>query len=206
MELINKYFRVIIPPILLWEIKGDLFKEYPDGRNTNSVSILKWVDDNYLSKFSTWNRIELIAEALNFKSKLPQISASWIKKGCKDLNIYAPYADYCFKIILYFTLSEKYGFIKDDQKTKASIDILYFLYTPFCKIFVSCDKFHRKMIRDFQILNKNQRFFWGDDVRNDAKLIIDFISKLPDGEDGKWKYSRKPPNIEGSIISSCYPV
>ena len=46
-------------------------------------------------------------------------------------------------------------------------DLQYLYYLPFCNVFVSNDRFHRKVVPEF--LTPQQKFIWGVDLKEDIK-------------------------------------
>ncbi len=47
-------------------------------------------------------------------------------------------------------------------------DLMYLYYLPFCNVFVSNDRFHRKVVPEF--LTPQQKFTWGFDLKEDVKF------------------------------------
>ena len=55
--------------------------------------------------------------------------------------------------------------LKEDDNLS---DLMYLYYLPFCNVFVSNDRFHRKVVPEF--LTPQQKFTWGFDLKEDVKF------------------------------------
>ena len=73
------------------------------------------------------------------------------------------------------------------------IDIAYLFYLPFCKIFVSSDKLHRKCTSLF--LRDDQEFVWGHLLKKGLSQLNDYYLQLPASikEKGVMAFASDPP-------------
>lgn len=82
--------------------------------------------------------------------------------GNPPLSSLAPYAAYLVKIELFYYIAIAAKLLPAEKLTNR-LDLSYLYYLPFCRVFVSGDKFHRTVTHLF--LRDDQDFVWGDDLK-----------------------------------------
>jgi hypothetical protein len=124
---------------------------------------------------------------------------SWGARGCPPIRNYAPYVYHVLTVELFFYIAIESGLISGERKSN-KIDISYLFYTPFCQIFVSSDKLHKRCAPLF--LGKNQEFLWGHDLKDDLRKIDNHFDKLPKEEKelGLHVFASYPPLIDESEV------
>ena len=142
------------------------------------------------------NQREVLLEGfslLSIPEELQQkIFTRWEEEGCSPIREFAPYLTYLITIINFLALGMHFGQIK--RHTSYFIDISYFFYLPFCKVFTSNDNFHKDLFPLFS--NKNQTFISGKDLKEDLKKLDAYYSSLPQEvkDKGISHYASSPPN------------
>lgn len=117
----------------------------------------------------------------------------WQNVGRPLMSKFLPYSYHCLKVDLMFTLALQSELI--GVRPTNLVDSEYLYYIPFCNIFTSDDKFHKQLIP--LLIDDNQRFIKGVDMKNDLKTIIDYLDKT--GDAAKKEFASKPPLITSSL-------
>jgi hypothetical protein len=115
------------------------------------------------------------------------------------LKYYAPYAAHVIKVEVFFHISVSRGFISADRPSN-KIDIAYLHYLPFCYVFISGDKLHKKIAPLF--LADGQRFVWGPDLKADLARLNEHFMAFPEAvrDRGIFSFASKPP--EGDFLTA----
>lgn len=92
----------------------------------------------------------------------------WERLCCPPLQLFAPYAYHCIRVHLFFMMGLHHNLIGTRATNRVDAEYLYYL--PFCMVFCSNDKFHRR-VAPF-VIRKNQRFITGTDLKADLKKRI----------------------------------
>lgn len=131
---------------------------------------------------------------------LLKIYYSWGRSNCPPIKIFSPYVYHVLTVELFFYISTSSGLISAERKTN-KIDISYLFYAPFCNIFVSSDKLHKRSAPIF--MSENQEFVWGLDLKNDLKKLNEYYDSLPEKikEYGLHAFATYPPK-EGEFLVS----
>lgn len=147
------------------------------------------------------DRLNLAVIMLGIPSHLEdKVYSRWKEAGFPPLTEYAPYAGYAFTIALFFHIGVAARLLnRDDQ-----MDITYLFYLPFCSVFVSSDKLHRRSAPLF--LRSDQEFVWGPDLRQNLTNIVDHYLKQPEElkEKGIWELAPWPPEEVGGLAIELY--
>lgn len=122
----------------------------------------------------------------------------WKAQGGPKLAEFAPYARHVLLVDLFRTLAMASG-LMDPDKTSNFADVAYLYYLPFCQVFISSDKLHRKCVPLF--LRPDQQFVWGHDFRPHLKALTEEYLAHPDlQEQGLFKLSGRRQFPAGSFI------
>ena len=121
-----------------------------------------------------------------------EIFLRWEMDGKPNIETFSSYAYFCLKVDLFFFVGLQHNLIGTRPTNRVDLEYLYYL--PFCSVFSSNDKFHKRIVGYF--LNSRQRFISGQELKDDLKQIVDYRkSAEPDVQKNTLK---KPPIIEGS--------
>jgi hypothetical protein len=115
------------------------------------------------------------------------------------MSEFAPYAAHVARVWLFFHFAIAASLISPDRATN-QIDISYLYYLPFCHVFTSGDKLHRRAAPYF--LRPEQRFVWGPDLKADLRRINEHFASLPDEvkHQGIMSFAHAPPPLDDSIV------
>jgi hypothetical protein len=131
----------------------------------------------------------------------PQIISRWKALGGPRLNVFAPYADYVFRVDLFFYLGMASGQIASTRPSHR-VDLAYLYYLPFCTIFSSFDKFHAAIVPHF-LNDERQVFIPGAELKADLSALAEHYDALPPEEraKGAMTYAAYPPR-SGNFLTS----
>ena len=100
----------------------------------------------------------------------------WISSGKHPLGEFAPYTAYVLEVEVFFQIALASKLISSERASNR-IDIAYLFYLPFCMMFVSNDRLHRRCAPLF--LRPNQEFVWGPDVKANLGQINEHFPQTP---------------------------
>lgn len=121
-----------------------------------------------------------------------KVVARWEARGQPALSTFAPYAAYVLTIEMFFHISVAAKLISSGRPSNRT-DIAYLFYLPFCMMFVSNDKLHRRTASLF--LRPDQQFVWGPDLKSDLGRLNAHYLTLPEAERnlGVTRIAKHPP-------------
>jgi hypothetical protein len=147
---------------------------------------------------------KLLKQTLNLllipESHHRRIIAAWKKAGHKQLGIYAPYANHVARVEMFFFIALARELIAPYPNTNR-IDISYLYYLPFCQVFASNDRLHKRTVPLF-ITNKKM-FVPGEDLKLDMAALASYYEGMPEEvtNTGSMTYARYPPR-EGNFLTA----
>jgi len=147
----------------------------PQGKRFKKLKEIK----DFVDQFVKGNAKEiyfLTFEVLGIHKEFQhRIILRWQKDKCPPISEFAPYAAYVLRINLFFYLSLASGLISKERPSNI-IDLTYLYYLPFCMIFTSNDKLHKRTAKLF--MENGQIFVEGQDLKNSLKELDDYYSNL----------------------------
>lgn len=154
----------------------------------------------YLNSFLTkTNGKELLEIAIKDFAIEPEFASEifhrWESNGFKSFKKFSPFGFFCLKTVTMFYLSLVNELIT--QRPTNRVDLDYIFYLPFCNVFVSNDKFHRRIVPRVHLDYTD--FVRGDKLKEDLNRIIDFLET-----NKKSAYKKRPPSIENSVINELW--
>lgn len=123
----------------------------------------------------------------------------WSIDQNRPLAEYAPYAAHVLSVELFFQIALGANLISADRASNR-VDIGYLFYLPFCMIFTSSDKLHRKCAPFF--LRPDQDFVWGLDLKAELGRLNAHFLQLPEAERerGVMRLGREPVGDDESLM------
>lgn len=120
----------------------------------------------------------------------------WVQSRPQFISQFAPYAEFCLRVLLLFVAASRNDLI--GPRATNRVDLEYLFYLPFCMVFSSNDVFHRQLAP--LLLEADQDFVLGDQLKNDLDIIADQWAGLTDEEkvEREYQYGCYPPEIENS--------
>jgi hypothetical protein len=127
----------------------------------------------------------------------------WDTSGDQSLLEFAPFVSFVMSIELFFIIAMRKGIISS-RRNSNMVDILYLYYLPFCDVFVSSDKLHRRCAHLF--LREDQEFVWGHDLKDDLRKIDEHYKSLPDNirDKGIDFFALDPPNDDNFLVTRLW--
>ena len=131
------------------------------------------------------------------------ITRRWSALNYPPINQYAPYSSHVVSIELFFQIALAANLISSDRPSNRT-DIAYLFYLPFCRVFVSSDKLHKKCAPMF--LRRNQQFIWGPELKSGLRELNSYYLKLPQSikDQGVIKFASQPPKEGNFYVSSVW--
>lgn len=175
-----------------------------DRKTCKSLDQAKEMADAIISSAGPSNIIKLASIFLGFSLKVEKsILEEWAKADYSPLPVYAPYAAHVLSMEVFFQIALGSNQISS-QRLSNRTDIAYLFYLPFCTIFVSSDKLHRRCAPLF--LRADQEFVWGEDLQADLKQLNEHYSNLPDAEKEKGitRFASTPPQEDDFLVGRLW--
>ena len=116
----------------------------------------------------------------------------WVSLGRPPLAEAFPYFVHCLKVELFFHVAVDKTLISPDRASN-KIDITYLFYLPFCRLFVSNDKLHKRSAALF--LNARQEFVDGAELKADLQAMCRHYTLLAEEieSEGMFSVAKSPP-------------
>lgn len=165
------------------------------GAACRNLEEAKDLADMFVNDSSQASRhIDLLLRLLSYSdAEKATIRSRWETSGCPPLAEYSPYAAFVLRVELFFRAALSGGVIATTRPSNRT-DIAYLYYLPFCMVFVSSDKLHRRCAPLF--LRPNQDFVWGPDLKADLRQINGHFWAFPDEDKAKgiMAFACRPPD------------
>jgi len=151
----------------------------PERMSFRDLAAVKRTADRILNRDGSRRRtLRAMLSALNIPAHLHErIFARWKAAGGPRMSEFAPYATHVLTVDLFRVMAMASGHI-DPDKTSNYADMAYLYYLPFCELFISSDKLHRRCAPLF--LTGNQQFVWGHDLRPELARLAERYLQDPD--------------------------
>ena len=129
----------------------------------------------------------------------PLIVARWKACGGPPLWEFAPYSHYILTVDAFFILAVASGHIAPSPSSN-KVDIAYLYYLPFCMVFTSGDRLHKRTVPLF--LADDQVFVPAADLKADLAKLASYYAALPEDmkRSGALNYAAYPP-LQGDFLT-----
>ena len=127
----------------------------------------------------------------------------WVSSGKRPLGEFAPYTAHVLEVEVFFEIALASRLISSERASNR-LDIAYLFYLPFCMMFVSNDRLHRRCAPLF--LRPNQEFVWGPDLKANLGQVNEHFLKLPQNirEQGVYSLADDPPPIGDQAVRNLW--
>lgn len=176
-----------------------------DGRVVTSLDDAKAIASGIMT--GDGKRFERLRAAVMFFN-VPQhlhepILRRWNEAGCPSLPEFAPYTAYALTVELFFQMALAGDLISTDRPSNR-MDIAYLFYLPFCQVFISGDRLHRRCAPLF--MRPDQEFVWAHDLKADLTKLNAYYLALPEAERdrGVMKFAHLPPKEGDFLVARIY--
>lgn len=152
------------------------------------------------SKTQPFEQMALLFSFVEIPRELQRpILERWSVEQYRPLAEHAPYAAHVLSVELFFQISLAANLISAERPSNR-VDIGYLFYLPFCTLFTSSDKLHRRTAAPF--LRSDQEFVWGLDLKSELARLDQAFYSLPEHEkdEGIMKFARTPIGDDDSLI------
>ncbi len=154
------------------------------------------------TRFEPQQQLALLFSFVQIPQKLwSPIIQRWSDAGFPPMAEHASYAAHVLKVELFFQIALAASLISSERASNR-VDVAYLFYLPFCHMFVSSDKLHRRCASVF--MTNRQDFVWGQDLKADLARINQELSAIPEAQRqvGLQKLVREPPGDPNGIVAS----
>jgi hypothetical protein len=200
-----KEWREGLKSLGLEEIASTLKATGIDNKSCKSLEDAKKIAISIVSgEAKPFDRIKPMLLLLGVPPHLQrQIIERWSIAGYPSLVLYAPYAAHVLQVEVFFQVALAAGLISADRASN-KIDIAYLYYLPFCMLFVSSDKLHRRCAELF--LRNDQQFIWGFDLKKDLKRLNEHYESLPEAvtSHGIMSFANGPPTTGDFLVTELW--
>jgi hypothetical protein len=137
----------------------------------------------------------------------PEILERWKKVGNPPIKQFAPYFRHVYGVDLFFNLaiaSDQISRVRPAGKADNKVDIAYLYYLPFCMVFTSRDKLHKRVVPLF--LREDQTFVDADELKADLHKLDDHFWALPDDvkRTGFHNFADCPPEDASFLVTKLW--
>ena len=151
------------------------------------------------------NNSEYQFELLQFLVQLAKVSEEnstaifnrWNQCDMPSIQDFSQYGHYCLKVYLIFWWALFSGLV--GPRSTHCVDLHYLYELPFCRIFSSKDRFHRKFAR--LLINDQQIFINALDLKSDLKRIEEYVDSVR--EEGPFPFPY-PPDWNDSFTNKVW--
>ena len=154
---------------------------FPSGKPKNLAEV-KNLADAYIDGSPQEASLRFGMDLFNVSPESQmEIFARWEKAGKPPIREFAPYFRHAYGVDLFFLLGIASDQISRDRpagKADNKVDISYLYYLPFCHVFTSRDKLHKRVVPLF--LREDQSFIWGDDLKAELQKLDTHYSGFSD--------------------------
>lgn len=197
-------WRNAIDNISIAEIRAmssNFIQNLKDNRINNLENINELICQIFELDSSQLPLLTLIIEINKFSHDYAsQIFYRWENLNKPSIKYFCPYTYFCTFAFLFWnfgTLRSLFGRATD------IIDIEYLFYLPFTRVFASNDNFHERIIP--YLIQPNQKFITGKELKEDLKLVADKWKLLTDIEKLEWhKIHGNKPTSETPLSYEFY--
>ncbi|MGH8777972.1 hypothetical protein [Paraburkholderia sp.] len=152
------------------------------------------------SKTQSFEQMALLFAFVDIPRELHHpILQRWAIELYRPLYEYAPYAAHVLAVELFFQICMAASLISAERASNR-VDIGYLLYLPFCMIFVSSDKLHKRCSVPF--LRSDQSFVWGQDLKKELGRLNGHFASFPQEEleRGIMRFAPSPVGSDDALI------
>jgi hypothetical protein len=161
--------------------------------------------------------IDLLEEEVSFRFGMTllqvppdvQIAAvtRWSAQRKRPLREFAPYFRYMYGVELFYYLAigaDLISRVRPANKADNKVDIAYLYYLPFCRVFVSNDNLHERVVPLF--LREDQTFVKGPVLKADLKKVDEHFDALPEETKAKslHSFASYPPSDESFLVTRLW--
>lgn len=122
----------------------------------------------------------------------------WNAASRPPIEEFAPYAAFCIRVNLMLSIGNQKPEILGTPHEHDLRDLEYCYYLPFCEVFASTDKIHKKL----KMLLRPDQDFVGDALKTDLIRLADDWTSLTKEQkiERNSQLGFRPPEMQGSIV------
>lgn len=174
---------------LLKDVKNHFINSFPYfERLRTQEDILSCFDSQFNQPDFHHITLQLFMEEFSIPtSKASEIFYRWETGVEKNIKSFAPYALHCLRTRFLFYIALRNNIIT--ERSTNWLDLEYTYYLPFCRVFLSNDKFHDAIVP--YLIDKNQLYVKGSLMKEDLRKMMAIKNELTGKE--LLRAEREPP-------------
>lgn len=201
---IAKEWREALSAINIDETVSLVDLKIPSDTKIPDLQALKeFVDDFVKAKYKQFIYFALEMLEVPEKARKPIIKR-WRGNNWQTFEEFSPYAAHTLKTDLFFYIGISRGLIGKERASSNRIDISYLYYLPFCHIFVSNDRLHKRTAPLF--VESDQSFIKGEELKADLQKINEYYAGLPQEVKnlGPFGFAQYPPIEIDNLVADLH--
>jgi len=170
---------------------------------SNTSDVISFIED-FIQNTNGELLLYLVTELMGFPQIVYRKALDrWNKGHFSSFTDFAPYTAFTLKIDLFFYICIYKG-IESKNRPSHKIDLAYIYYLPFCNVFVSNDKLHKRIAPLF--LRNNQVFIDGSTFKEGLQKLDTYYSQYKDKIEkvGFLGFASQPPKDLENAISDIW--
>jgi hypothetical protein len=172
-----------------------------------SLAEVKTLTDGLIDNSPQDGVLRFGVELLGIPEAKEYVIGRWERAGSPSMKIFAPHFRHMLAVELFFHLaiaSDQISRVRPKGKADNKVDIAYLYYLPFCHIFVSNDKLHKRVVPLF--LRKDQTFVDAMELKADLTKLDDHYGALPEDlkTSGFHKFANYPPREPEFLVARLW--
>lgn len=195
-EFLAKRWRELTSEIDLDELISNLKTNKFFQKKLRSLEEASAYLNSFLSENSGDDLLKILINDFSIEPEdATQIFYRWETNNYTGLKEFSHFGFFCLKTVTLFYLALVNELIT--KRPTNRVDLEYIFYLPFCNIFVSDDKFHRRIVPEV-LLGYND-FVRGQELKEDLNRIAVHVKHNKDQE-----FLRRPPKLPNSIVYNLW--
>ncbi len=181
---------------------------YASFRKPRNLKDAKYLADTLIDLYREETSMRLGMSLLHISpADQEHVLQRWFETGKPPIREFAPYFSYLYSVDLFFYLSigaDLISRVRPAKKADNKVDIAYLYYLPFCRVFVSNDNLHERVVPLF--LRDDQTFVKGQSLKADLAKLDGYYDSLPDEVKAKplYTFAPYPPSHESFLVAELW--
>lgn len=178
-------------------------KHFRDKSRNTPAAVMKLVDSMLFKPNQNYANLNLWMEMIGIPPKWrKEVVAEWKKSGRPAASEFVPYTAYMARLEVFFYLAVAHHVITTRPSNR--IDMDYFMYLPFTRVFASSDKLHADLFPVFS--RDDQVFIPGTELKAGLAEMADFYDQLSEDQKqhGSMTYADYPPVHMDNAVTGAY--
>ncbi|MBU0572183.1 hypothetical protein KKH23_07575 [Patescibacteria group bacterium] len=201
---IAKEWREALSAVNFDETVSLIDSKVPQNAKIPNLQALKDFVDNFVkARYKQFIYFALEILEVSEKARKPIIKR-WRENNWQTFEEFSPYAAHVLKTNLFFYIGISRGLIGKERASSNMVDISYLYYLPFCHVFVSNDRLHKRITPLF--VESDQSFIKGEELKAALRKINGYYAGLPQEVKklGPFGFAHYPPIEIDNLVADLH--